>query len=192
MEITELLTNVIEHLIAGFPELILVLTTVTYSLKSIKAKTASFPDLLQTTQKENSISYAKTETNIQKILKETTHQLQQEVNHSLVTMGNQLLNYQKELTATKEQSNLLVQQNKLYMDLIAQLVKADPKLVQDGISSALTTKIALTNEELENYPQLLVSDMNILLGALKDAAKVVGQEKFEEMIGKLGYERKEI
>jgi len=192
MDITQLLNGVIENLVAGFPELVLVITTVTYSLKSIKTKTAMFPEMLNATKAELKSGYDKTKDNMVNLLHQNLTQIEGQIKQELISMAGNLKNYEQELVRQQQQSNLLVQQNKLFMDIITDFVKASPELVQSGVAQALSTKVNLTKEELEQYPQLLVNDLELLTKSLADAAVVIGQQKFDELIGKFGYERKEV
>lgn len=184
--------NVIENLVAQFPQLIIVVTTVYYGIKSVKRVSFSMPDLLQNTKKELSSSYDSSKELIVKMLKDTTKQLKEEVTQSLVEMASELKDYKKRIKENAEQTNLIVRQNQLFMDVISDLLKQDPELVRAGIRKAVSTKISLTKEQLEKYPNTLINDLDILFSSLKEAMLVVGKENFDELLGELGYERKEV
>jgi hypothetical protein len=192
MDVTQLLNGIVQNLIAGFPELVVVVTTVTYGLKSIKSRTAQFPDLLQATKLELTKGYDSTKDKMFGIMSQTLDQVQKEMKQSLIDMAGNLANYERELVANKEQSNIMVQQNKLYMDIITELINADPEKVQSGISIVLNNHMKTLRQTLEENPEALVNDLNVVVESLAQTAKVIGQEKFDALIGKFGYERKEI
>lgn len=192
MDITQLLNGVVENLIAGFPELVVVLTTVTYGLKGIKARTEVVPKLLEQTKLELNKGYDVTKDKMFSIMQDTLTTVQKEMKQSLIDMAGNLANYERELISTQQQSSVMVQQNKLYMDIITELLKGDPEKVQSGVSGAISLHINSLKETIEKNPEILVQDLSLLVDTLSQTAKVIGKEKFDELIGKFGYERKEI
>jgi hypothetical protein len=109
------------------------------------------------------------------------------VNGTLVDMEKELATYKGFLKENIDQTNLLARQNKLFMDVIIDLISKDPKKVSDGIAQAVSTKVNLSKEQLEQYPQLLVKDIKVLEGSLKEAMNIMGKEKFEQLLTKIGY-----
>lgn len=223
MDFTQFGTNVIENIVAAMPQLIVVVSTLTYSLRSIKSrtdnslstiqnKTETFPIILEETkgkideallnsQKEISdffdatrenfdnrfISFSK---NIQDNLQLTTEAISKNVNSSLLSMQNELANYQRELTQSKEKLSLLVKENKLFIDVILQFVADNPDLVAKGITQIVSTKANMTKKEIESYPKALIEDMDLLQKTLTEVKSVAGQKTLDKLLGGLGYERK--
>lgn len=188
----QFILNVVENLVAQFPQLVMVVTTVYYGIKSVKKVSSSMPDLLQLTKKELHTAYKDSSEKVLKVFNDATKQLKEEVNQSLVTMASELNDYKKQLIQNAEQTNLVVRESKVFMDIISELLKQDPELIRSGIRKSIQTKISLTKEELENFPKLLLEDANILFKALQESALVMGEKNLEEMLGKLGYERKKL
>jgi hypothetical protein len=202
MDFIELISNSISNLIAAVPQLVVVLGTVLYYLGKVKNETAKFPDNLSNVQtiltnKFNGVASDMTNAfnsfgnELKIITKNAATQISAEVTGTLKTMQAELNNYHAELQSTREQSNLMVQQNKVYMDIITLLVSADPQKIKDGVAQAIASRVNLSKEEFEKYPELLVNNINQLKQALIETTMVAGKEALDELFRSLGYERKE-
>lgn len=223
MDINALIQNAISQFVVNVPELILVISSVIYFLKGIKAKTATFPDIAQNTENMVRVSLSDTKDVVQVTLKETkdalqtilketkdvlqtafddttmqivgivkdtTVQIKAEVNDSLESMQASLTGYKEELQRTREQSNLLVQENKLFMDVICILLSQDPQIIKSGISEQITNKINMAKTEIEKYPERLVNDLALLQKTIIDTGTMIGQQRLNEVMDVIGYERK--
>lgn len=197
-ETLDLITGIVEELIAAIPQIVVVLTTVVYSLNAIKAKVNTFPKIATETKQEvdNKISASnakmtnileETKRNVITTLEETSANIERQIGATLVGMEEELAAYKAKLSQNIEQTNLLAQQNKLFMDVIVDLIAKDPKKVSEGIAQSVSTKVNLTKEQLENYPEVLVKDLEVLKSALKEAKAVIGDKSFEEVLKEVGY-----
>lgn len=197
-ETLDLITGIVEELIAAIPQIVVVLTTVVYSLNAIKAKVNTFPKIATETKQEvdNKISASnakmtnileETKRNVITTLEETSANIERQIGATLVGMEEELAAYKSKLSQNIEQTNLLAQQNKLFMDIILDLVAKDPKKVSEGVTQSISTKINLTKEQLENYPEVLVKDLDVLKSALKEAKLVLSEKSFEEVLKEVGY-----
>jgi len=209
MDGLELVTGTIEELIAAIPQIVIVLTTILYSLNAIKSRVNVYPKIATETKTgvDTSLSEIKTgiDTSLSAIkakiegiisvsqekfiatLETVNVEMQKKVGATLTTMESELAAYKQQLATNIEQTNLLTRQNKIFMDVILELVAKDPLKVSQGITQSVSTKINLTKEELEKYPELLVKDKKILESALQEAYKLMGKISFEEMLKKIGY-----
>lgn len=197
-ETLDLITGVVEEIIAAIPQIVVVLTTVVYSLNAIKAKVNSFPiqiketkQTLDTNLKEQqasiNASLEQSKVAITNIVAEMREKILESVNQTLVDMEKELSEYKRDLKSNSDQVNMLVRQNKVFTDIITTLVAEDPKKVQDGVAKIVLQRTNMSKQDLENYPQVLVKELPKLEGALKEAYAVLGKEKFEELLGKVGY-----
>ena len=209
MDGLELVTGTIEELIAAIPQIVIVLTTILYSLNAIKSRVNVYPKIATETKTgvDTSLSEIKTgiDTSLSAIkakiegiisvsqekfiatLETVNVEMQKKVGATLTTMESELAAYKQQLATNIEQTNLLTRQNKIFMDVILELVAKDPLKVSQGITQSVSTKINLTKQELEKYPELLVKDKKILESALQEAYKLMGKISFEEMLKKIGY-----
>jgi hypothetical protein len=209
MDGLELVTGTIEELIAAIPQIVIVLTTILYSLNAIKSRVNVYPKIATETKTgvDTSLSEIKTgiDTSLSAIkakiegiisvsqekfiatLETVNVEMQKKVGATLTTMESELAAYKQQLATNIEQTNLLTRQNKIFMDVILELVAKDPLKVSQGITQSVSTKINLTKEELEKYPELLVKDKKILESALQEAYKLMGKISFEQMLKKIGY-----
>jgi hypothetical protein len=180
MNLGEFGMNVVENLIAAIPQLAVVGSTVVYSLRKIRDKTQEFPTILSQTKEKMDSS-----------LKKVGSKIESNVNGSLVKMQEELNGYKQELQQTKEQQNMLVKENKLFIDVILEFVAKNPQMVKEGLSKIVSMKAKLTKQELEQYPQVLLADSLKLKEAISEAGSVMGQEELDKMLQGMGYERKE-
>jgi hypothetical protein len=208
-ETIELITNVIEEIIAAIPQIVVVLTTVVYSLNAIKAKVNSFPKIAEENQQKNIAELTDTKNKMSSMMEDTRNKVEsmleksgvefrtlfsafadenhQKVGKTLEDMKQELVEYKRDLKANSDQTNMLVRQNKVFTDVIASLIVDDPKKVLDGVAKVVMQRTNLSKQELENYPELLIKELPMLEVALKEAMLVLGDEKFEEMLKKVGY-----
>jgi F0F1-type ATP synthase membrane subunit b/b' len=197
-ETLNLITGVVEEIIAAIPQIVVVLTTVVYSLNAIKAKVNSFPiqiketkETVDTNLKETkdsiNASLSQSQNKMSNIVEDMRQEIVKQVGETLVNMEKEMASYKEQLSSNSDQVNILVRQNKMFTDVIATLVAKDPKLIQDGVAKNILQRTNLSKEDLENYPQLLIKELPRLEGALKEALLVLGKEKFEEVLGKAGY-----
>jgi len=126
------------------------------------------------------------------IVKDFAETLSKNISESLVGMKNELAFYHKDLIANANQSNLLVMENKLFMDTISILLAQDPIKIQNGIATMLAGRLNLAREELEKLPETLVMNLAALEQALKETALVSGQAALDTLMEKLGYVRDKI
>jgi hypothetical protein len=180
MNLGEFGMNIVENLIAAIPQLAVVGSTVVYSLRKIRDKTQEFPTILSQTKEKMDSS-----------LKKVGSKIESNVNGSLVKMQEELNGYKQELQQTKEQQNMLVKENKLFIDVILEFVAKNPQMVKEGISRAISMKAKLTKKELEEFPNILVNDSSKLVHAMKEAKSVMGEEAFSKLLQGIDNESKE-
>jgi ABC-type transporter Mla subunit MlaD len=194
----DLLIGVIEEMIAAVPQIVIVLTTVVYSLNAIKSKVNSFPLQMEETKKTLNTSFddnkkqmnttlSETQSKLLKSVDESNKRMEENVEQKLLDMKGELLGYKEELKSNSDQTNILIRQSKMFMDVIANLVSQDQNQVKDELAKNVVVKTMLSKKELEQYPQLLVKELPILENAMKEVLTLIGQEKFEALLEKVGY-----
>lgn len=197
-ETLDLITGVVEEIIAAIPQIVVVLTTVVYSLNAIKQKVNTFPMRIEDTKaslnksfdqvKENlSTSFEKTKKDLLLTTDEVTKKIQASVEASLVSMGKELQGYKQQLQSESDQVNLLVRQNKVFVELLTALATKEPSKLKEDVSKIISQRSILSKQELENYPSLLIKELPMLEKALKEAYVVLGESKLKEILGKIGY-----
>lgn len=213
MDINELGTRIIENIVANIPQFIVLVSTIMFYLKDVKKKTNEFPEKLFDVKKTLTDTWVETKTNLKdsfdslkselisinndtkELLNQTvesvSRQIYENVNEVMFSMKEELSNYKSELTKSKDQFNLLVKENKVFMELISILVAQDPTKVKEGVASLVSKKLNIAKEELEKYPEKLLTDMNFLQETLKETLVMIGAEKFEALLRSIGYEEQE-
>ena len=186
-ETLDLITNVVEEMIAAIPQIVVVLTTVVYSLNAIKSKVNTFPLKMEDTKLSLNTSFAQTKKDLLETTDAVTKKIQTSVEANLVSMGKELQGYKQQLQSESDQVNLLVRQNKVFTDIIASLVAKEPSKVNEGVAKIVAQRTMLSKEELEKYPSLLIKELPMLEIALKEAFVVLGEKKLAEILGKIGY-----
>lgn len=185
MDWNAFLTQTIENIVATIPALAVLASPLIYGLKKIKEVTSKFPSSVDETKETLTSKFNDTTNNLKSMFEEKNEELQQKVNGSLVGMKDELASYQKQLMETKDQANMLVKQNKAYMDTLAEVVGKDPKLIESGIATKLSTRLNMTNEELLAYPEKLMNDNGLLEKALVEAKTMLGEEKYNALLAKV-------
>jgi F0F1-type ATP synthase membrane subunit b/b' len=183
--------EVLDNLVAAIPQLAVVGSTVVYSLKKIKSKTEEFPTILKQTKEKMDTSFDSSRKQIAKSLEETSEKIAEKVNGSLEGMQQQLDTYKEQLKQSTEQQNMLVKENKLFIDVILEFIAKNPEMVKNGISRAVSLKSQLTKKQLEEFPNILVNDSSKLVQALREARAVMGEEEYKKLLEGIGNEREE-
>ena len=183
--------EVLDNLVAAIPQLAVVVSTVVYSLKKIKEKTEEFPTILKQTKEKMDTSFDSSRKQIAKSLEETSEKIAEKVNGSLEGMQQQLNTYKEQLKQSTEQQNMLVKENKLFIDVILEFIAKNPEMVKNGISRAVSLKSQLTKKQLEEFPNILVNDSSKLVQALREARAVMGEEEYKKLLEGIGNEREE-
>ena len=183
--------EVLDNLVAAIPQLAVVGSTVVYSLKKIKSKTEEFPTILKQTKEKMDTSFDSSRKQIAKSLEETSEKIAEKVNGSLEGMQQQLNTYKEQLKQSTEQQNMLVKENKLFIDVILEFIAKNPEMVKNGISRAVSLKSQLTKKQLEEFPNILVNDSSKLVQALREARAVMGEEEYKKLLEGIGNEREE-
>jgi hypothetical protein len=183
--------EVLDNLVAAIPQLAVVGSTVVYSLKKIKSKTEEFPTILKQTKEKLDTSFDSSRKQIAKSLEETSEKIAEKVNGSLEGMQQQLDTYKEQLKQSTEQQNMLVKENKLFIDVILEFIAKNPEMVKNGISRAVSLKSQLTKKQLEEFPNILVNDSSKLVQALREARAVMGEEEYKKLLEGIGNEREE-
>lgn len=145
MDLNAFLTQTIENVVATIPALAVLASPLIYGLKKIKEVTSKFPSTVEDTKTTLTSRFSDTTEKMKTMLEEKNDVLQEKVNGSLVSMQEELAKYKQELSETKEKAEKLVEQNKVYMDSISELVGQDPKLVQNGVATKLANRLASLN-----------------------------------------------
>jgi hypothetical protein len=184
MNLNDFLVQTIENVVATIPALAVLLSPLLYGLKKIKDVANTFPKSVDDTKEKLTENFEKTKVNIQGMLEQNVEKLQEKVNGSLLGMQDQLSMYKETLQSQVDQNNLLVKQNKLFTDTISELIGQDPQMIQNGVASKISTKLNLTQEQLLQYPELLVRDSELLQKALVETKALLGDEKYQEILAK--------
>ena len=208
MNLEEFGINILQYLLASVPQLTVILSTIIFTLNKVKANTAAFPNKIAETKtvltasfdeaKNNFVEiYKNAKTDMEDIVKNTVDEIKKNVNNTLTDMGAELSKYKDELSEYKgniqnlgSQVNLLVKENKCYLDVIEAMIAKDGEKIRDGVASIVATKLNMTREELERYPEKLVSDIPVLQNAIKEIIAVTGQDNFDKIMGVFGYARR--
>jgi hypothetical protein len=73
------------------------------------------------------------------------------------------------------------------VDVLLDIVSKDAEKVSSGIAQKVSAKLNLAKEQLEKYPEILVSDIKVLENAMKETHTLIGKQEFEKLLKKIGY-----
>jgi uncharacterized protein YoxC len=186
-ETLDLIQGVVEEIIAAIPQIVVVLTTVVYSLKAIKERVNAFPKIADETKQQVNVQLKETKLNLSDLIGKNNVEIQEKVGNTLKVMEKELHDYKEELKVNIEQTNLFLRQNKVLVDVLLDIVAKDPDKVSSGIAEKVSAKLNLAKEQLENYPETLVKDIKVLENAMKETHTLIGNNEFEKLLKKIGY-----
>lgn len=192
------LVEIVQDVIASFPQLMVVAGTVVYGMKEIRAVNKLLPNKVEGFKEEIEKrfvehqgklveSFDKSVEEITGNVNKAVDEISSKVNDTLTGMEQQLSSFNEQLRTTKNQVNNLVKENKVYMDIISELVSADPEMVKNGLATNIVSLLNLTKEELENYPESLIDNLPALEGVLKEVLVVGGEAALETLLKNIGY-----
>jgi hypothetical protein len=157
------------------------------SLKQMEETKKTLNSSFDDNKKQINATLSETQTKLLKSVDESNKRMEENVEKKLLDMKGELLGYKEELQSNSDQINLIIRQNKVFMDIISNLVAKNPKLVEEGMAKQIIVKTNLSKEELKQYPQLLVKELPMLENAMKEVLTLIGKEKFEALLEKVGY-----
>lgn len=199
-ELQVFLQDMVAAVLASLPQLVIVIGYLFTFAKSIKGKVDSFPAKVDEFQKISNEKFDSLQVSVNGsidkmqdfLFNNLPNQIQEQVKTAISSYLDPLIsmleNYSLQLQSTTEQVNILSRQNKVYLDIILQLVAQDPQKVKDGVAKYVTTLVNSTKQELERYPQLLIKELPKLQMALREALVVMGQQEFQKLLVEIGYE----
>lgn len=180
----EFLISILEYFISNIPSLIISLTTIVAYLKKVKTKVSDFD--LKVVASESKI--VKT---VESKVKDTLDFMEEKfdksitrvdtflynVNKTVDDVSNEVKTYGDKIKGLQSQVEYMFKTNKVAFDIIGLLVGKNPELIEKGVSSMVLNKLNFTQEELKNYPKLLIEDKNIFAKALKEQMFLMGKDK---------------
>lgn len=198
MDFNALLVGILESLVAGLPQFTVLGSVIYYGIKQMKTETSKLPFQLNETKNTLNVAFLETKEKLTQTylqskeqMETTVKKLGEDIYDNVVDvmseMRQELASYQSQLKNTANQLNLVVRENKAFMDIIAILLSKDPQKIREGVTTVIASKLNMTKEELEKYPERLVTDLNVLQIALKEAFLTLGKEQFETLLRSVGY-----
>lgn len=203
MGLQEFGMGILEEFIASIPQFMVLSLVVFNYLQKVAKNTDLFPNLLEDTKKGMDTDFKKTQEalmqswdTIQGDMKQIVSNITKEIESAVVDrmegMERELSRYQDQLRRMKNQTNALTKQNKVYMDILNVLLAQDPEKVRSGVASVISSTINWTQDEIMNNPEVILEDLPRLKLAIQEAKAILGEEKFDEMMGAIDDERKEL
>lgn len=186
----EFLITTIENLVASFPQLVVVVTTIIYMYGTIKKQTADFPLAIEDTKKTLTSSFDCVVTDVEKILNNSITKITDNIVNNMDRMEKELKGFNGQMENMKDKYNLLLLENKAFFDIISVLVSSNPEMINKDVTSKVNHFLNLTKKELEVKANQFISNLPVLEKALKDALINFTQQEIDDMLGRLGYEKK--
>lgn len=196
MNIEVFLMEVLDNVIATIPQLTIVLTLVGSSLKKVKKNTKDFPDEVKAVKKEFNIlkddfkeGFDKSKKAMEVMLKDVAKEMKEGVQNVMSSMQTELNGYKAQLTRNNTQLSLLGKENKVFMEIIAEMVTKNPQLVKSGVAKVVGDKLNMTREELEKYTDVFIDNLPLLTKVIEEGVDNFGQEEIDAVLLSLGYEK---
>ena len=199
-----ILSDLISQFVVRLPEIIAFLIVVVTSLQDIKKKTATFPNIAGETKQfvtdkvaeignEFQSKFSKMSDEVLCIVEKNVDELVSKLDEKVVKISEEVEVFSKKYDDLKNQINTNNVENKFFIETICSLISVDPQKIKSGIATSIITKANLTKEEIEKYPQTLLSDRDLLVKVLIESKKLLGDDfnKMLEEVNEAVYGKKE-
>lgn len=201
MDLKELGIGIIQNITASIPTLMVLATQVGMGLNSLKKRSKETADAVVVNKEEMKNGLSVVQDSVKKSLEKNGADLNNHFNGfrkdlvglfntKMVAIEEQSLQQAKEFAKVQTQNNILVKNNKVFMDTIVTLVAKDPALVSAGIATKITTNIHSSMEEMLAVKDQLVPEVHLLKKSLREYETLFGKEELEKMLKESGYEIK--
>jgi len=190
MDLRELGIRILESIVAFFPGFVWVISIISTKLNKVRQITSAFPQKVEDTKETFKDSFNVLKGNVESLVKERVSEIESIVRRNMNNMQQELIDYKNELIKNTKQLNVLVKENKFYIDVISELLSGNPKLIKEGIASKVTDKIESFKKELEEAPENIIPDYKKVETTLKDIMTLIGENNFEGLLKRLGYEKR--
>lgn len=190
MDLRELGVRILESIIAFFPGFVWGISIISSKLNKVRQITSAFPQKVEDTKETFKDSFNVLKGNVESLVKERVSEIESIVRKNMNNMQQELIDYKNELIKNTKQLNVLVKENKFYIDVISELLSGNPKLIKEGIASKVTDKIESFKKELEEVPENIIPDYKKIETTLKDIMTLIGENNFEGLLKRLGYEKR--
>ena len=190
MDLREFGIRTLESVVAFFPAFVWGISVISLKLNKVKQITSAFPQKVEDTKETFKDSFNILKGNVESLVKERVSEIESIVRRNMNNMQQELIDYKNELIKNTKQLNVLVKENKFYIDVISELLSGNPKLIKEGIASKVTDKIESFKKELEEVPENIIPDYKKIETTLKDIITLIGENNFEGLLKRLGYEKR--
>lgn len=201
MDMNLFLVEILEKFVASVPQFVVLATLVASKLSEVQKETKNFPNQVEDVKTTMQNAFSSTTTEMQnsfgnlsaeviKQIQDNAKQMITDVNLIMEGMQNELKFYRENLDGVKNQINLLVRENKAFVEVISVLVSKDPQMIKDGLATVISRELNMTKEELEQFPEQLVTNLPLLKEVLQETSSTLSQETLDGIMESIGYERK--
>jgi len=175
-EMIEFLKNVLGQVIAGIPDILLIILTLVYYIKSLKSKVSEFPNRV-------------------KELKDTTIENAKQVKNEITTIVNAQLNdyktmaqafmteieaYKKKAEEEAKNMQALIMQNEIMMEVMKVFISQNDQMVVSGMGATAIAKISEYQERAYRAKEILKN-----IPQITDRAKFLAERLPPEMLDRL-------
>ena len=175
-EMIEFLKNVLGQVIAGIPDILLIILTLVYYIKSLKSKVSEFPNRV-------------------KELKDTTIENAKQVKNEITTIVNAQLNdyktmaqafmteieaYKKKAEEEAKNTQALIMQNEIMMEVMKVFISQNDQMVVSGMGATAIAKISEYQERAYRAKEILKN-----IPQITDRAKFLAERLPPEMLDRL-------
>jgi len=195
MDAREFGMAILEYFIANIPTIIALIVVMFNNFKKIKNKVSQFDISVLSTEK-NVINKVEEKVgdlldNVEGKIAELSKSFEEKmsltidkVDETLDTIGKQVSGFEEELALLKTKNEHLFKTNKAAFEIISLLISGNEELIQKGLSTRVVNKLSKTKQELEQYPDLILTDEKAFIAAVREQFTILGEENFERLIEK--------
>lgn len=192
MDAKEFGLSILEYFISNIPTILVMVVALLNNMNKIKKEVSNF-DLSVKTTENNVID--KVDVKVNQVLENVQTNLNKtidKVDLSLDKISGTIDNFASKIGFLETQVGHLFKSNKIAFDIISILISGKEDMVNKGVASIIVDKMRMSKEEFEMYPELIASNKEAFVNAIKEQFVLLGKENFETLIIKtlkeIGYE----
>ena len=182
MDIKALGVSILQYMIANIPTIIGTFMILGNRFKKVDTQVSLFDKNLSLS-KDAIVS--KIEEKVSKLNDKFEDKMDKTIEKVDKTLGKSLVvldSFGEKMIFLGTQVEYLTKSNKVAFDIIAKLVGDNDNLINNGVASTIVNKLSMTKKEMENYPELISSNKEAFVNALKEQYAILGKENFESIL----------
>lgn len=189
MNLQELGINILNIMIANIPYMVFLFT----ELFKMKKKVNDFDFKVNVSEKNILEKVEKKVNNLLEFTEDKISKTIDKVDATINDINLKVDGFSKQIETLNLNYEHIVKENKIAFEIIATLIGENSEYVKNGVAKIVVDKVNMTQKELQEYPELISSDLEAFKNALIEQEKLLGRDNLkliiEQTIKGFGYDK---